>query len=183
MTENAPARIPTDGSLRELGLINWAYCKLAARRQRIPQMHLFTTLGINKPLLWSWLPFSGYLLYIGKLSRKDAEVVILRVGHLRDCEYELQQHRRLARTRGIGPDLQAKIFEGPDTDGLTDRQRALITATDEFVVTRGVSPETWTTLSSHLSRAQLVEFCMLAGQYDALAATMSALRIPLDYPD
>ena len=124
-------------------------------------MHLFTTLGINK-LLWSWLPFGGYLLYIGKLSRKDAEVVILRVGHLRDCEYELQQHRRLARTRGIGPDLQAKIFEGPDTDGLTDRQRALITATDEFVVTRGVSPETWTTLSSHLSRAQLVEFCMLA---------------------
>ena len=110
-------------------------------------------------------------------------MVILRVGHLRDCEYELQQHRRLARTRGIGPDLQAKIFDGPDTDGLTDRQRALITATDEFVVTRGVSPETWTTLSSHLSRAQLVEFCMLAGQYDALAATMSALRIPLDYPD
>ena len=89
---------------------------------------------------------------LGKLPRKDAEVVILRVGHLRDCEYELQQHRRLARTRGIGPDLQAKIFEGPDADGLTDRQRALITATDEFVVTRGVSPETWPTLSSHLSK-------------------------------
>ncbi len=130
-----------------------------------------------------WLPFGAYLLYVGKLSRKDAEVVILRVGHLRDCEYELQQHRRLARTRGIGPDLQAKIFEGPDADGLTDRQRALITATDEFVVTRGVSPETWTALSSHLSRAQLVEFCMLAGQYDALAATMTTLKMPLDYPD
>ena len=63
-------------------------------------------------------------------------MVILRVGHLRDCEYELQQHRRLARTRGIDAELQAKIFEGPDAEGLTDRQRALITATDEFVVTR-----------------------------------------------
>ncbi len=66
----------------------------------------------------------------------------MRVGHLHNCEYELQQHRGLARTRGIGPELQAKIFEGPDAEGLTDRQSALITATDEFVITRGVSPET-----------------------------------------
>ena len=64
-------------------------------------------------------------------------MVILRVGHLRDCEYELQQHRRLAKHPRHRAELQAKIFEGPDADGLTDRQRALITATDEFVVTRG----------------------------------------------
>ncbi len=183
MTENTPARIPTGTSLRELGVFSWAFCKLAARRQRIPQMHLFTTLSINKPLLWSWLPFGGYLLYVGKLSRMDAEVVILRVGHLRNCEYELQQHRRLARTRGVDAELQSRIFAGPDADGLTERQRALVTATDEFVVTRSLSPETWAALSSHLSRAQLVEFCMLAGQYDALAATIATLRIPLDYPD
>jgi AhpD family alkylhydroperoxidase len=183
MTENAPARIPSAGSLRELGPVGWVFCKLAARRQRIPQVNLFTTLGIHKPLLLAWLPYSGYLLFVGKLSRKDAELVILRVGHLRNCEYELQQHRRLARTRGVDADLQAKIFEGPDADGLTDRQRALITATDEFVVTRGLAPETWSTLAEHLTKPQLIEFCMLAGQYDGLAATMSALNIPLDYPD
>jgi AhpD family alkylhydroperoxidase len=183
MTENVPARIPSDGSLRELGLVNWVFCKLAARRQRVPQVHLFTTLGINKPLLWSWLPYSGYLLYFGKVPRRDAEVVILRVGHLRQCEYELQQHRRLARSRGVNAELQAKIFEGPDAEGLSDRQRALIAATDEFVVTRGVSPETWATLSAHLTKAQLIEFCLLAGQYDGLAATTETLKLPLDYPD
>ena len=120
---------------------------------------------------------------LSKLPVRDAEVVILRVGHLRDCEYELQQHRRLARSRGIGPELQAKIFEGPDAEGLTDRQRALITATDEFVVTRGVSPETWSTLASHLNKSQLIEFCMLAAQYDGLAATIATLNVPLDFPD
>jgi AhpD family alkylhydroperoxidase len=183
MTETTPARIPSNGSLRELGLINWAFCKLAARRTRIPQVHLFTTLGIHKPLLWTWLPFAGYLLYIGKLSRKDAELVILRVGHLRNCEYELQQHRRLAKSRGVDTELQAKIFEGPDADGLTARQRVLITATDEFVITRSMSPETWAALTGICNRAQLIEFCTLAGQYDALAATMATLKIPLDFPD
>jgi len=177
-----PSRIPTSGTLRELGPVTWVFCKLAARRVRAPEMHLLTTLGVHSRLMWSFLPVSGYLLYVGRLSRRDAEVVILRVAHLRRCEYELQQHRRLARSRGLDAQLQAKIFEGPDAEGLTDRQRTLIAATDEFVITRGVSPDTWTALAGHFSRRQLIEFCMLAAQYDGLAATISTLKIPLDFP-
>ncbi|MGH3633811.1 MAG: carboxymuconolactone decarboxylase family protein, partial [Mycobacterium sp.] len=48
---------------------------------------------------------------------------------------------------------------------------------------RSISAEVWQQLSAHLDRRQLIEFCMLAGQYDGLAATMSALDIPLDHPD
>jgi AhpD family alkylhydroperoxidase len=155
-----------------------------ARAIRAPEFHLFTTLGQHKLLLKSFLPYAAVLLMgLGKLSRKDIEFVILRVGHLRKCEYELQQHRRLARTRGINDELQAKIFEGPDAEGLTDRQRALIAATDEFVVTRSISEQTWAALSSHLNRKQLIEFCLLAGQYDTLAATIETLKVPLDFPD
>jgi alkylhydroperoxidase family enzyme len=180
---SAPARIEP-GGFRELGPINWAIAKLGARAIRAPRFSLFNVLGQHKLLFVAWLPYSAVLLgLLSKLPVRDAEVVILRVGHLRDCEYELQQHRRLARSRGIGPDVQAKIFEGPDAEGLTERQRALITATDEFVVTRGVSPETWATLASHLNKAQLIEFCMLASQYDGLAATIATLNVPLDFPD
>ena len=180
---SVPARIPP-GGFRELGPINWAIAKLGARSIRAPRFRLFDVLGQHRLLFLAWLPYSGILLGpLGKLPRKDAEVVILRVAHLRDSEYELQQHRRLARSRGVGPELQGKIFEGPDAEDLTDRQRALITATDEFVITRGVSPESWAALSGHLSKAQLIEFCLLAAQYDGLAATISTLQIPLDYPD
>jgi AhpD family alkylhydroperoxidase len=182
MTETAPARIPP-GGFRELGPINWAIAKLGARAIRAPKFHLFNVLGQHRLLFLAWLPFSGMLLSFGKLSRKDVELVILRVGHLRACEYELQQHRRLARSRGVGPELQAKVFEGPDAEGLTERQRVLITATDEFVITRSMSPETWAALSGMLTKPQLIEFCTLAGQYDALAATVATLRIPLDFPD
>ena len=182
MTESAEPRIQP-GGFRELGPINWAFCKLAARLTGVPQVHLFTTLGHHKRLFQAWLPFGGVLLGLGKLPRRDTELVILRVGHRRGCEYELQQHRRLARSRGVDAELQVRIFEGPDADGLTERQRILITATDEFVITRSMSPETWAALSGILSRAQLIEFCTLAGQYDALAATMATLKIPLDFPD
>jgi AhpD family alkylhydroperoxidase len=174
-------RIPP-GGFRELGVINWAFSKLAARITGVPQVHLFTTLGQHKRLFWSWLPFGGMLLGPGKLPRQDTELVILRVGHLRHCEYELQQHRRIAKRRGVDSALQAKIFDGPDAEGLTDRQRMLLTATDELINTRNLSDPTWVELSRYLDRSQLIEFVTLAGQYDALAATLNTLKVPLDLP-
>jgi AhpD family alkylhydroperoxidase len=179
----APAARIKPGGRKELGVVNWAISRRAARSIRVPQMHLFTVLGQHKALFLSWLPYSAVLLYWGKLPRRDAELVILRVGHLRGCEYELQQHRRLARSRGVDDQLQARIFEGPHAGGLTDRQRALLKATDEFVIDRTVSPETWAELAGHLDTPRLIEFCVLAGQYDALAAMLTTLKVPLDYAD
>jgi AhpD family alkylhydroperoxidase len=181
MTESAEPRIQP-GGFRELGPINWAICKLAARLTGVPQVHLFTTLGHHKRLFQAWLPFGGVLLGFGKLPRRDTELVILRVGHRRGCEYELQQHRRIAKRRGIDADTQDKLFEGPDAHGLPDRDSALLTATDELIDTRTLSPPTWEQLSGHLDRRQLIEFVTLASQYDALAATLNALRVPLDLP-
>jgi AhpD family alkylhydroperoxidase len=178
-----PSRVPVSSDLRDVGPINWALCRLGARGIRAPQFNLFNALARHSLLFWTWMPFSGVLLYWGRLSRKDAEVVILRVGHLRDCEYELQQHRRLARSRGLDAELQQKIFAGPDAEGLSDRHRALLTATDEFILNRAVSPETWATLTGYLNTKQLIEFCFLAGQYDTLAATINTLKLPLDFPD
>ena len=176
------ARIPP-GGFKELGPVGWVIAKVGARGIRRPRFSLMHVLCQHKLLLPVWLPLSAYLLYAGKLSRRDAETVILRVGHLRECEYELQQHRRLARSRGLNAETQARIFEGPDAEGLTDRERVLITATDEFVVTRGVSPQTWQALAGHFTKPQLIEFCLLAAQYDGLAATITTLGVPLDFPD
>jgi AhpD family alkylhydroperoxidase len=178
-----PARVPASSDLRDVGVVNWVICRLGARGIRAPQFHLFNALASHKALFWTWLPFSGVLLYWGRLSRRDAELVILRVGHLRNCEYELQQHRRLARSRGVDRELQAKVFEGPHADGLSERDRVLLTATDEFVLDRAVTADTWAALSGYFNTRQLIEFCLLAGQYDTLAATMNTLKLPLDFPD
>ncbi len=177
------ARIPEAPGLRDLGIANWLVCKVIAARQRVPRAHLFTTLGQHKRLMWSWLPFGGVLMRGGKLSTRDTELVILRVGHLRDSQYELQHHRRMATAAGLDEATQARIFEGPSAEGLTDRQRVMLTAIDELVGTRTLSDATWAELSEHLDRPRLIEFVMLTSQYDALAATLSALRVPLDFDE
>jgi AhpD family alkylhydroperoxidase len=175
-------RIPPGGR-RELGLFGWLFCKLAARVWGVPEFHLFTVLAQQRRLFWSWAPFSGVLLHLGRLPKRDAEVVILRVGHLRGCEYELQQHRRLALRRGVGADTQAKVFAWPSADGLSERQRTLLTGVDELIATRTVTDASWQSLAGHLDRRQLIEFVTLVGQYDALAMTLNTLGVPMDYPD
>ena len=188
---NLPAgqvgRIPS-GRFRELGPVNWVLAKLAARTVRVPEMHLFTTLGQRQALFWAWSIYGGRLLR-GRLPAPDTELVILRVAHLRSCEYELQHHRRMARRQGLDGHTQATIFawpSAPEGDGpqkvLSGRQQALLTATDELIKDRTITAATWERLATHLDRRQLIEFCLLATQYDGLAATITALDIPLDNP-
>ncbi|WP_328350832.1 carboxymuconolactone decarboxylase family protein [Mycobacterium sp. NBC_00419] len=175
-------RIPPGGR-RELGVVNWAIARAGARSIRAPRMHLFEVLGQHRLLFLSFLPYSGVLLNWGKLSKQDKELVILRVGHLRGSQYELQQHRRLARSRGLDAALQDRIFAGPEAEGLTARQRALLTAVDEFILNRDLTDETFAELARHLNRQQIIEFCALAGHYDTIAAILATLRVPMDFPD
>lgn len=182
------ARIPP-GRFRQLGPINWVVAKVAARAVGAPEMHLFTTLGYRQYLFWTFAIYTGRLLR-GRLPVADTELVILRVAHLRGCEYELQHHRRMARRRGLDTNTQATIFawpEVPEGDGprkvLSARQQALLQATDELIKDRTITTDAWERLATHLRQRQLVEFCLLATQYDGIAATITALSIPLDNPD
>ncbi len=91
--------------------------------------------------------------------------------------------------RALDAQTQASIFAWPgvpDGDGprkvLSARQQSLLQATDELIGDRSISAATWHRLAAHLDRPRLIEFCLLATQYDALAATISALDIPLDNP-
>ena len=86
-----PARIEP-GGFRELGPLNWVIAKIGAKTIRAPRFTLFNVLGQHHLLFLTFLPYSGMLLGRSKLGLKDAELVILRVGHLRGSEYELQQH-------------------------------------------------------------------------------------------
>src|ERR1700733_6077953 len=128
-------RIPP-GDRRQLGVFGWLFCKLSARVWGVPQLPLFTVLAQHKRLFWSWAPFNGMLLYRGRLPKRDAELVILRVGHLRACAYELQQHRRLALRRGVDAGTQAEIFAWPDSVEPSPRHRALLAGVDELIATR-----------------------------------------------
>lgn len=169
------------GGLRELGLINWSFTRIASKVIGVPDAHIFSTLGRARGLFRGWLHFSALLMPFGRLTRRDTETVIIRVAHLRGSQYELDHHLRLGRRVGIDDAVAQRIMDGPDAAGWRPNQQALLTAVDELVETRDISDQTWQTLSAYYDRRQTLELVMLVGQYDSLATTLHVLRVQPDF--
>ena len=169
------------GRLKELGPINWGIWRVLSKAAGAPDAHLFSTLGRTGGLFRGWLHYSGSLMPGGKISRHDTELIILRVAHLRECDYEMDHHIRLGRKAGIDAQHLARIIEGPKASGLSSRHQAILAAVDELVTTKDVSDSTWKTLSQHLDDRRLIEFTLLVTQYDGLATTIGTLRIQRDF--
>lgn len=178
MSAVAPRIAP--GGLRELGPLNWLLCRALSRLAGTADARLFSTLGRHRRLFRAWLLFAGSLMPGGRLSRRDTELVILRVAYLRGCDYELDHHMRLARRAGIDGALVREVFAGPAAPAWSARERALLAAVDALVASRDLPDELWHALGAHYDEAERVELCLLVGHYEMLATAIRALRIDRD---
>ena len=180
---DAPASVSpriTPGSRRDVGVVGWVVSAVSGRVSGTGPPNLFLTLGRHRRLFRGWLHFAGRLMPGGRLPRRDTELVILRVAHLRGCAYELDHHVHLAARAGIGPADLDRVLAGPEADGWTDRERAVLVAVDELHARRDLTDATWDELSAHLDERARIELVMLVGHYEMLATTIAALRVQPD---
>jgi AhpD family alkylhydroperoxidase len=168
------------GRFRELGPVNWVVWQVLSRATGTDDAHLFSTLGRTKGLFRGWLHFSGRLMPGGRLPRHESELVILRVAHLRNCEYEMDHHIRLGRRAGVTAEILERLRGGPAAPEWSEKHRALLTVVDQLVETRDVDDAEWAALAAHYDERNLIEIVLLVNQYEGLAATITALRIQRD---
>lgn len=170
------------GDRRQVGWLNAAIAHALGRATGTEAPHLFLTLGRHRRLFRGWLLFAGALMPGGRLPRRDTEIVILRVAHRRGCTYELGHHRRLGARAGLtAAEIDALGADDTDSDARwSQRDRALLAATDQLLDRRDVDDPTWARLAAHLDQRRLIELVMLVGHYDMLATTIGTLRIRPD---
>lgn len=170
------------GGLRDVGLLAWTVARVSGRVTGTTPPNVFLVLGRHRGLFRGWLHFAGKLMPGGRLPRRDSELVILRVAHLAECPYELEQHRRLGRRAGLGADEVDRAAEGPDAGGWTPRQATILRAVDELHHQRDLSDGTWAAVRDHLDERSAIELVLLAGHYEMLATAITTLRVPPDRP-
>ena len=170
------------GTRSEVGLVSWTIARVAGRVTGGPPPNLFLTLGRHPGLFRGWLRFAGRLMPRGKLPRRETELVILRVSHLRKCRYEHDHHVQLGRRAGLTDADLARVEEGPAAAGWTPREQAILQGTDELVSANDITDETWARLSGALHTRELIELVLLVGHYGMLATAIATLRIQPDGP-
>jgi 4-carboxymuconolactone decarboxylase len=138
--------------------------------------NIFTTIVRHRRLFRRWSPFGGVLL-TGKLPPRDRELMILRTGWLCRARYEWGQHVRLGLIAGLSEEEIQRIIEGPEAEGWSDLEAALLRATDELHDDACISDPTWAVLAAAYSTEQLIEVPMLIGQYHLVSFTLNSLGV------
>jgi AhpD family alkylhydroperoxidase len=174
-------RVPPGGR-SDVGVVNWLACRVAGLVAGTGPPNLFLTLARRRGLFRGWLWFAGRLMPGGTLPRRETELVILRVAHLRDCRYEFDHHVRIAGRSGVRKRDVERVKDGPSAEGWTPRERAILAAADGLHASQDLDDATWARLRAHLTKGECVELTMLVAHYEMLATVITTLRVQPDHP-
>ena len=142
--------------------------------------NIFKTFARNPELFRAWLPFGQYLLGEGRLPARDRELLILRTAVRCGSSYEWGQHVRIAERLEIERADIDRVAAGPDADGWSEHEAALLRCADELHEGATVSPATWSALRARYDEPQMMEATMLVGQYHMVAFALNAFGVQLD---
>ncbi len=157
----------------------WAFARLAGRVTGTGPPAVFTTLGRGKGVFWGWLHFAARLMPGGVIARRETELVILRVAHLRRCAYEFSHHTKLGQRAGV-TSAEIERLQYPGLEGWNLHDRTLLAATDALILRKDLDDDEWAATRAVLTERATLELLLLVGHYDMLATTLMTLRLEPD---
>jgi 4-carboxymuconolactone decarboxylase len=169
------------GTPKEVGFKNSTLALIASRSAGADRrLNAFMTLARHRRLFPFWLRFARQLIRRGELPLADTELLILRVSHNCQSEYQWRQHVGMGERAGLPRETIDRVAGAAPGEGFDGRQAALLRAADELHRDRRISDSTWLELTGFLSDVQLIELCMVVGHYEMLAMTLKSLGVVPD---
>lgn len=143
-------------------------------------LNVFGTLAVHPQLLRRWLTFANYVLTESTLEPRLRELVILRTGWRCRSPYEFAQHVIVGRGAGCSDADIARVADGPDADGWTPLEAALLHAADDLYDHDTIAPATWAALAEHLDEQQILDVVFAVGQYTLVSYALNAAAVARD---
>ncbi len=120
--------------------------------------------------------FSAYLNE-GLLTDEMREMAILRVGYLRNSEYEVVNHLRVAQLIGMSPEKIAALVPGEPQDAFTPDERAVLRFVDEVVRDGGASRDAFDAVAAFMPPAEMIELTLVVGVYTLVSQFCATFEI------
>ncbi len=143
-------------------------------------MNFFSTLARYPKLYKRFTVFGNHVRMKSSLRSRDRELLILRTCWLCDGTYDFTHHLTVGRALGIEGDEVERIKQGPDADGWSDFEAALLRAADELHADSFVSDATWSTLAARYSTEQLMDVVFCVGQYVLVSMAVNTFGVQLE---
>ncbi len=143
-------------------------------------LNIFRTLAHAPKALTAFLAWGNYILSKrNALSPRDRELVILRTGYNCRSGYEWTQHKRIGLDCGLTEAEIARIKAGPDADGWSELDQAMLRATDELTTDHFVADATWAALAPLGDKGRM-DLVMTVGQYTQVSMILNSFGIQVE---
>jgi 4-carboxymuconolactone decarboxylase len=143
-------------------------------------MNALGTMLRHPALAKAFLTFNNHISVASSLSKRIRELLILRIGWLRQAEYEFIQHLVLGARAGLSAAELERVQLGPDAPGWDPDDAGLLRAVDELHADACISEATYARLSRKLDAAQLLDLVFTVGCYDVLAMAFKTFGVALE---
>ena len=143
-------------------------------------LNIFRTLAHAPKALTSFLGWGNYILSKrNALGPRDRELVILRTGYNCRSGYEWMQHRRIGLDCGLTEAEIERIKAGPDADGWSDLDRAMLRATDDLVGDHHISAANWSALADLGDKGRM-DLVFTVGQYTQVSMMLNSFGVQFE---
>jgi alkylhydroperoxidase family enzyme len=114
-----------------------------------------------------------------ELGRTYAQIAILRMVWLFDCEYLWAHHREAAKALGVSDAQIGDIVKGGVDGSLTGMAQQIVQAVDELHFTHYMSGEKWYRIGT-LGHHACTDLFMVYGLYATLSAAVNSMGVQLE---
>lgn len=132
------------------------------------------------PIARQFLGLPAAVLMQGKLDPILREMAITRAGILCNAEYEVYQHRKVSRQVGM-PEEKIKALDiGASSPVFNETEKLVLRFTEEMVLQRKVSDETFTAIRRYFSDDLVVELAIAVSCYTMVSIFLNTFEVDIE---
>lgn len=154
------------------------YDRLEAER-RMPTPNIFLALAHAPEQLDAFLSYAN-TLRAAELGPRLRELLILTVGHVTGCDYEVAHHQSHAVAAGLTPEQIAAVPQFETAGVFDDFERAIMRLAKQFSSGCDVPQEMWDAVAAQLTTRQMVQLTLTLAWYVSGALMMRLFDLDLE---
>ena len=146
-----------------------------------PPLNLYKIAAhITNQIAHKFIDLPTSVLINGKLDPVLREMAIIRTGILCNSEYEVYQHRQIAKFTGMSEEKLEALTIGSPAPVFSGIERLVLRFTEETVQQHKSSDETFTALSQHFSYEELTELAIAVGCYMMVSTFLNNFEVDVE---
>lgn len=154
---------------------------LADVRRRIGSpLNIHRVIARNPELMASYAPLREHVVKSSSLEAADRELVILRIAHRTQCDYEWRHHVVRGRKAGLDDDRIARVREGSEAPGWSRKESLLLRAVDDMLDCTEIGPETLDAMGGVFSDKEILDIVFTVGVYLIMSTLLKTAHVPLE---